>query len=155
MDIDGYSREVVLDHARDPRGQGLLDVFTDETSVVRESCGDRLHLRAVLGTREPAGERIKSLGFLHGGCALSLASASMMVEAVKGARPEEASALSSTFRISLRENSPSRLQSIHPDLADLVSFTRVPLRQDCVLMAWNALDALLATHTGRRTPDSV
>lgn len=147
MDVDEFSREIVLEHARHPLGNRLNDSFTHETTVSRDSCGDRIYLRVSWVADAVGVVRVKALSYSHVGCALSLASASMMVGVLEGLTAEETALCSTRFRSTFKFEDTTALEVGFPDLAALSAFTRVPLRQQCVLMAWNAFDLLQLGNT--------
>jgi hypothetical protein len=84
MDLKELYREVILDHNRSPRNFGRLDP-ADATAAGRNPlCGDVLDI-----TLRMQGDRLTDLRFEGQGCAISMASASLMSEAVKGRRRDE------------------------------------------------------------------
>ncbi|HEY5020666.1 MAG TPA: SUF system NifU family Fe-S cluster assembly protein, partial [Steroidobacteraceae bacterium] len=84
MDLKELYREVILDHNRSPRNFGRLDP-SDATAAGRNPlCGDVLDI-----TLRIDGDRVTDLRFEGQGCAISMASASLMSEAVKGRRRDE------------------------------------------------------------------
>jgi nitrogen fixation NifU-like protein len=88
MDLRDLYREVILDHNRSPRNFGRLDPCDASATGHNPLCGDRLHLTVRL-----ADGRLQDLAFDGSGCAISVASASMMTEAVKGLTRAETEAL--------------------------------------------------------------
>ena len=91
MQLTDLYREVILDHNRHPRNRGRLDPHDGEARGHNPLCGDRLTL-----TLRRDGERVEDLRFEGNGCAISMASASLMTEAVKGRTRAEVDALSGT-----------------------------------------------------------
>src|SRR5579863_7461638 len=84
MDLKDLYREVILDHNRSPRNFGRLEP-ADATAAGRNPlCGDTLDI-----TLRLQGDRVDDLRFEGQGCAISMASASLMSEAIKGRRREE------------------------------------------------------------------
>jgi nitrogen fixation NifU-like protein len=79
MDLKDLYRDVILDHNRSPRQFGRLDPADSSADGHNPLCGDRLHLTLKLD-----GDRVADLRFEGKGCAISVASASLMCEAVKG-----------------------------------------------------------------------
>ena len=82
MDLKDLYREVILDHNKSPRLFGRLDPADCSADGHNPLCGDRLHVTLRLD-----GDRVSDLRFEGKGCAISVASASMMCEAVKGKQP--------------------------------------------------------------------
>jgi nitrogen fixation NifU-like protein len=133
----GLYREVLLDHFHRPRNQGDLE----GSHVVRRGsnpqCGDEIEL----GVRY-AGERLARVAFRGRGCAVCIASASMMAEVLSGRQLSDVQELSASFRgwFGAAGNAPDPPEPL-PALAAVRDF---PARRRCVLLAWDALDAILA-----------
>ena len=81
MELKELYREVILDHNRSPRNFGRLDPADASAAGRNPLCGDVLDL-----TLRMDGDRLTDLRFEGQGCAISMASASLMGEAVKGRR---------------------------------------------------------------------
>ena len=84
MDLKDLYRDVILDHNKSPRLFGRLDPADSSADGHNPLCGDRLHVTVKL-----EGDRVADLRFEGKGCAISVASASLMCEAVKGKRRAE------------------------------------------------------------------
>ena len=79
MDLKDLYRDVIVDHNRNPRNFGKLDPADAHADGHNPLCGDRLTVYVNLD-----GERISDVKFEGSGCAISVASASLLTEAVKG-----------------------------------------------------------------------
>jgi nitrogen fixation NifU-like protein len=83
--MDDLYRELILDHYRNPRNKGRLDEadisFEDDNPL----CGDRIHLFLTLDDAD----RVQNVAWEGEGCAISMASASMLSESIKGKSLEE------------------------------------------------------------------
>src|SRR4030095_5804008 len=84
MDLKDLYREVILDHNRSPRLFGKLEPADSSADGPNPLCGDRLHITVRLEV-----ERVSDLRFEGKGCAISVASASLMCEAVRGKRRDD------------------------------------------------------------------
>lgn len=126
---------LILEHDRSPRNCGPLAGATHEASEDNPLCGDELTLRL----RAPSG-RVDEARFEALGCALSRASASLMTEALKGKRVEEALALALAFEASLAGQAPAPA----PGLEAFAGVRDFPSRVGCATLAWRALRAALA-----------
>jgi nitrogen fixation NifU-like protein len=140
MDLKDLYREVILDHNRSPRNFGRLDPADASATGHNPLCGDRLHLTLRLD-----GERIGELAFEGQGCAISVASASLMTEAVKGRGRQEVAALYHDMHQLLTDTGyqPTR------DLGKLMALAGVrefPARVKCASLCWHTLDAALRQH---------
>ncbi len=130
--LEDLYREVILDHYKHPRNRGRLD--GDGTAAVdlqNPTCGDDIHLS--LRLRDG---RIQEVAFEGRGCSISMASASMMTEALRGKTLQEAVGLNAAFKGMLAGG------AAEDRLGDLVSLSGVaqfPVRVKCATLAWNAL----------------
>lgn len=127
-------REVLLDHSRRPRNKGELDEADAVGVGSNPLCGDEVEV----GLRFD-GETIAWARFRGRGCAICIASASMLTEAVSGRRREEARQLG----ISLRESFGPAATAVPEPLTALAPVREHPSRYRCVLLAWEALEQAL------------
>jgi nitrogen fixation NifU-like protein len=136
MDLKELYRDVILDHNRSPRNFGRLDP-ADATAVGRNPlCGDKLDV-----TLRMEGDRLADVRFEGQGCAISVASASLMSEAVKGRRREEIEQLYRQVHA---------LMTGHPGSSDLGKLAALggvaefPARVKCASLCWHTLNAALS-----------
>jgi nitrogen fixation protein NifU and related proteins len=137
MQLTELYREVILDHNRHPRNVGRLDPHDAEASGHNPLCGDRLTITLVRD-----GDRLADLRFEGNGCAISMASASMMTEAVKGRPRAEIAALFQRVHALLTDAAASSA-----DLGKLAALSGVrefPARVKCASLCWHTLNAALA-----------
>jgi len=129
-------REVILEHSRRPRNFRRLATPSACADGVNPLCGDRLRL-----CLQRDGERIVDAGFEGAGCAISLASASLLTEAVTGLSRHEAEALAERLAAVLRGESAAS-ESPGAELGALDALRGVsafPTRIKCATLAWQAL----------------
>ena len=93
-DLRDLYQEVILDHGRKPRNFRRLEDADRTSRGDNPMCGDRMELFLKM---TPDGH-IADAAFQGRGCAVSMASASLMTETVKGKTPDEAQALGAAFR---------------------------------------------------------
>jgi nitrogen fixation protein NifU and related proteins len=137
MDLTELYREVILDHNRHPRNFGRLDPHDAEARGHNPLCGDRLSI-----TLNSNDGRVADLRFEGNGCAISMASASLMTEAVKGRTRAEVDALFRRVHALLTEQGAG-----NEDLGKLAALSGVrefPARVKCASLAWHTLNAALA-----------
>lgn len=139
-DLQELYQEVILDHCRNPRNRGLAEPTTHRAEGYNPLCGDR-----VIVTMALDGERIESVAFEGEGCAISLASASIMTQALRGKSREEARALVEVFRGALVGPAGARLEG---ELAALAGVRNFPMRVKCATLAWHTMVAALAGPNG-------
>lgn len=128
-------QEVILDHSRSPRNSGRLDGSSHQSVGFNPLCGDQIALFL-----QVSGNKIEDVRFEAVGCAISLASASLMSEAIKGKTVEEAEKLFESFHEMLTEDaSPEQIGK----LAALAGTREFPMRVKCATLAWHTLTSAL------------
>ncbi len=133
MSTEQLYQEMVVEHKRAPRHFGTLPAPTHEARGRNPQCGDDVHVQL----RLEAG-RVADIAFDGQGCAICIASASMMTEAVLGGDVQAARALQQRFRAVLT----GQAQPEGAQLGKLVSLAgvcRYPGRIKCALLGWHAL----------------
>jgi len=145
-------QEVILDHGRHPRNHRRLQDADRSAKGDNPMCGDRVEVFLRLGPDE----RIAEATFEGRGCAISLASASLMTEIVPGRTAAEARAIGAALRTLARTGTcpacaPAVAEAIER-LAPLGGVSEYPSRVKCATLAWHALDAALSGE-GRATSE--
>jgi nitrogen fixation NifU-like protein len=138
MNLQDLYRDVILDHNRHPRNFGKLEPHDAEAQGHNPLCGDRLSLTLRLD-----GDRIADVRFDGNGCAISVASASLMTEAVKGKPRSEVAALFDVVHDVLTHHE----RPVPDNLGKLAALTGVrefPARVKCASLCWHTLNAALA-----------
>ncbi len=141
--LDLY-REVILDHNRRPRNFGELEDADCVIEGVNPLCGDRMTLYVKLD-----GDTVQDIRFKGTGCAISMASSSLMTERVKGASLQENLALFEKIHDMLTAPEFDESAEIEEldKLAALSGVRSYPTRVKCATLAWHALrNALTGTH---------
>ena len=132
-------QQVILDHNQRPRNFHALEPPARRADGHNPLCGDRLTLFVRM-----EGDRVRDIGFVGSGCAISKASASMMTEAVKGSSRRETEALFDLFHGLVTGGADVARDD--PRLGKLVVFAGVqdyPVRVKCATLAWHTLRAAL------------
>jgi nitrogen fixation NifU-like protein len=146
MDIRDLYRDVILDHNRSPRNFGRLEPADAEALGHNPVCGDSLSL-----TLRLADDRLSAIRFNGQGCAISVASASMMSEAVSGKSLSEVEALYREVHALLTE--PAHVPAL--PLGKLMALGGVrdfPARVKCASLCWHTLHAALQRHAAGERP---
>ena len=128
-------QEMILDHGKRPRHFGAPEHYTHKMDAYNPLCGDHLTLYATIEDGE-----IKDLHFEGSGCAISMASASMMCEEVEGRQCEAADELYHQFQDLVTGKAEAEGMSRLDILAGVKAF---PSRVKCATLAWHALDHVL------------
>mgnify|MGYP001442551055 CR=1 FL=1 len=134
-ELQALYRELILDHARSPRNFGKLEDATHEAEGINPLCGDKLKLYIDIND-----DRISDVRFEGSGCAISVASASLLTETVVGMTTAEAIQQFTVVVDTLTGNANSA------DLGKLTALLGVrefPSRVKCATLAWHALSAAI------------
>lgn len=123
-------REEILDHYRNPRNFGELMKADGRHKETNASCGDMIEV-AVKWQKEKGDRRIGEIKFRGAGCAISLAAASMLTEAVKGKMAAEIEKMS------------------EQDVMKLLGVKIGPARKRCAVLGLVALKQAIMLKSGR------
>ena len=152
MSIDGMYQEVILDHHKHPVGKGLRDPYEAQVHHINTSCGDELTVRV---QRSESGANVADISWDGQGCAISIASMSILAEAVTNGTVAHARELHESFLELMHGRGEV---SADPELGEAVAFSGVaqfPARVKCALLGWmavaDALDQAEAESTQRST----
>ncbi|MFL6547806.1 MAG: Fe-S cluster assembly sulfur transfer protein SufU [Povalibacter sp.] len=138
MDLKDLYRDVIVDHNRNPRNFGKLEPADAHADGHNPLCGDRLSVYVNLN-----GDRISEVKFSGSGCAISVASASLLTEAVKGKTRDEVKDLFEDMHAVLtRHDANVDLEKLGK-LAALSGVREFPARVKCASLCWHTLNAAL------------
>lgn len=130
-------REVILDHNRQPRNFGEIDDADRVIDGVNPLCGDRMTLYVKLD-----GKTVRDVRFRGSGCAISVASSSLMTERIKGASIDETMDLFAMVHDMLTNDADEPPDALEK-LVALAGVREYPSRVKCASLAWHALKAAL------------
>tara|TARA_R110002072_G_scaffold35754_22_gene105532 strand:+ start:1148 stop:1621 length:474 start_codon:yes stop_codon:yes gene_type:complete len=139
-------QEVILDHGKHPRNHRHPEAANRSAEGYNPMCGDRVSVYLTVEDN-----RLTDCAFEGRGCAISLASASLMTEILKGKSTEEAKAIFAKFHALLVDTEPATPATATPDRLDedlerlevLSGVRAFPVRVKCATLAWHALNAAL------------
>ena len=133
MSLDELYKEVILDHYRTPRNRGRLDPHDVKLERNNPLCGDELELYLKFD-----GEDLEGIAFEGKGCSISMASASMMTEKVKGLDVKQARAVAEAIKRMMAGEETGDINELG-DLVSLKGVVKYPVRIKCALLGWNTL----------------
>jgi nitrogen fixation NifU-like protein len=132
MQLDDLYRRVIMDHYKTPRNRGTFDPSEAVTiNLNNPTCGDRISLQLQIEDG-----KVKDAKFTGEGCSISLSSASMMTDAVKGKTVEEAHEMAESFSGLMKGQN---VEFEYEDIEALSGVNKFPARIKCATLAWNAL----------------
>jgi nitrogen fixation NifU-like protein len=138
MDLKDLYRDIIVDHNRHPRNFREMPQADRRADGFNPLCGDKLTMFVRLD-----GERIADVSFHGSGCAISVASASLLTESVKGRTVAEAQQLfQQMHQLLTREDADIDVASLGK-LGALSGVREFPARVKCASLCWHTLDAAL------------
>ena len=133
--LDQLYRSVIMDHYKNPRNKGSLEEDSVTIDMNNPTCGDRIHL-----TLKVEDGIVKDAKFDGEGCSISMSSASMMTQIVKGKKIEEALELADIFsKMMLGEEFDVDKYDLG-DVEALQGVAKFPARIKCATLAWKAME---------------
>ena len=149
-DLRELYRELILDHARSPRHFGKLDGMTHFAEGINPLCGDKLKLYLKVNEKQV----IEDARFEGTGCAISVASASLLTDTVAGMHIDDALDFFSAIVGRLvngqdKTATQSTAAKSIPDIGKLRALEGVkefPSRVKCATLAWHAMNSALQQH---------
>lgn len=135
-------RELILDHARSPRHFGRLGDATHTAEGINPLCGDKLRLYVRLDDDQ----KIAAASFEGSGCAISVASASLLTDMIIGLTVAQALACFATVTGRLTGTATLPEQAVAVDLSKIRALDGVrefPVRVKCATLAWHALKSAI------------
>ena len=139
MELKELYQEIILDHGKNPRNKGKCEGYTNDAKAHNPLCGDKVHIFLKLNNET----LVEDLSFEGEGCAISLASASILTELTKGKDLSFIKKISEDFLSMIKKKSKISLNSLTEDqvttITSLSGVQEFPMRVKCATMAWHAL----------------
>jgi len=139
MNLKQLYQDIILEHGKSPRNLGKCEGYSHEAKGYNPLCGDKVHVYLKLDNRK----KVEGLTFEGDGCAISLASASIMTELIRGKSINDAKEIMNAF-LNMIKNT-SKIQSNHLDedqktkLMSLSGVKQYPMRVKCATLSWHTL----------------
>ena len=139
MELKELYQEIILDHAKNPRNKGKCDGYNRDAKAHNPLCGDKVHIFLKLDEDK----NITGLSFEGEGCAISLASASILTETLQGKDLSFTKKITNDFLSMLKKKTKITLNSLTEDqvttITSLSGVQEFPMRIKCATMAWHTL----------------
>lgn len=143
MQLDDLYRAVIVDHYKHPRNFGKPERWDIVLEGKNPVCGDEITIYVVVDNG-----RIADCKFEGKGCSISMASASVMTETLKGKDLDETKAILKDFNSLLHGRQCSRCEN-YGDVIAFQGVTKFPVRVKCALLAWKTIEEVV-DHDGDR-----
>ncbi|WML47057.1 SUF system NifU family Fe-S cluster assembly protein [Neobacillus sp. PS3-34] len=132
--LDTLYRQVIMDHYKNPRNKGVLEEGSLTVNMNNPTCGDRIQL-----TMKVEDGIVTDTKFEGEGCSISMSSASMMTQAIKGKKIDDAIKLSKIFSdMMLGKDYDDDIDL--GDIEALQGVSKFPARIKCATLAWKAME---------------
>ena len=143
MDLKELYQEIILDHGKNPRNLGKFENFNKDAKGHNPLCGDKVHLFLKLDENK----YVNDISFEGEGCAISMASASIMTDLMKGKSEKEAKEIIDKFLDMIKEKDDINTNLLEEDektkLMSLGGVKNYPMRVKCATLSWHALSSAL------------
>ena len=139
MDLKQLYQDIILEHGKSPRNLGKCEGYSHEAKGYNPLCGDKVHIYL----KSDSKKKVESLTFEGDGCAISLASASIMTELIKGKSFDETKEIMKAFLNMIKNTSEIRSNHLDEDqktkLMSLSGVKQFPMRVKCATLSWHTL----------------
>ena len=143
MNLKELYQEIILDHGKNPRNLGKFENFNKDAKGHNPLCGDKVHLFLKLDENK----NVNDISFEGEGCAISMASASIMTDLMKGKSEKEAKEIIDKFLDMIKEKDDIDTNLLEDDektkLKSLGGVKNYPMRVKCATLSWHALSSAL------------
>tara|TARA_Y100000816_G_scaffold291118_1_gene281517 strand:- start:488 stop:949 length:462 start_codon:yes stop_codon:yes gene_type:complete len=143
MNLKELYQEIILDHGKNPRNLGKFENFNKDAKGHNPLCGDKVHLFLKLDENK----KVNDISFEGEGCAISMASASIMTDLMKGKTEHEAKEIISKFLEMIKEKDDINSNLLKDDektkLMSLGGVKNYPMRVKCATLSWHTLSSAL------------
>ena len=137
MDTKELYQEIILDHGKNPRNKNICKDFNKDAKGHNPLCGDKVHIYLKLDNEK----KLENISFEGEGCAISMASASIMTEIIKGKEFNVAKKIQEDFLDMIKKGSKLSINSLSDTenitMMSLSGVKRFPMRVKCATLAWH------------------
>ena len=139
MNLKELYQEIILDHGKNPRNLRKTDNFNKDAKGHNPLCGDKVHIFLKLNETK----KVEDISFEGQGCAISMASASIMTDLIKGKEEKEAKEIINDFLEMIKEKDSLTTKLLEEDektkLMCLSGVKQYPMRVKCATLSWHTL----------------
>ena len=143
MDLKELYKDIILEHVKSPRNFGKCEKYTHEAKGYNPLCGDQVQIYLKLNNEK----KVENLSFEGSGCAISIASTSIMTELVKGKTVEVAKKIIIHFLDMIKNTSEIKSKDLDEDqktkIMSLSGVKQYPMRVKCATLAWHTLTSAI------------
>tara|TARA_Y100000816_G_scaffold263976_1_gene222810 strand:- start:80 stop:553 length:474 start_codon:yes stop_codon:yes gene_type:complete len=139
MNLKELYQEIILDHGKNPRNLRKTDNFNKDAKGHNPLCGDKVHIFLKLNENK----KVEDISFEGQGCAISMASASIMTDLIKGKEENQVKEIINDFLEMIKEKDSLNTKLLEEDektkLMCLSGVKQYPMRVKCATLSWHTL----------------
>ena len=139
MNLKELYQEIILDHGKNPRNLRKAENFNKDAKGHNPLCGDNVHIYLKLNENK----KVEDISFEGSGCAISMASASIMTDLVKGKEEIEVKEIVKDFLVMIKENPELKSKNLKEEektkLMCVSGVKQYPMRVKCATLSWHTL----------------
>ncbi len=143
MNVKELYQEIILDHGKNPRNLRKTENFNKDAKGYNPLCGDKVHIYLKLNENK----KVEDISFEGQGCAISMASASIMTDLVKGKEEKEVKEIVNDFLEMIKEKDEIVTKLLKEDektkLMCLSGVKQYPMRVKCATLSWHTLTSAI------------
>ena len=139
MNLKELYQEIILEHGKNPRNLRKTENFNKDAQGKNPLCGDNVHVYLKLDEKK----KVEDISFEGSGCAISMASASIMTDLIRGKNEHEAKEIVEDFLGMIKENPELKSEYLNEDektkLMCLSGVKQYPMRVKCATLSWHTM----------------
>ena len=143
MNLKELYQEIILDHGKNPRNLRKTENFNKDAKGHNPLCGDKVHIFLKLNDNK----KLEDISFEGQGCAISMASASIMTDLLKGKEEQEVKEIVNDFLGMIKEKDEIKTKLLKEDektkLMCLSGVKQYPMRVKCATLSWHTLTSAI------------
>ena len=139
MNLKELYQEIILDHGKNPRNLRKTENFNKDAKGHNPLCGDKVHIYLKLNENK----KVEDISFEGEGCAISMASASIMTDLLRGKEENDVKEIVNDFLEMIKEKDEIKTNLLKEDektkLMCLSGVKQYPMRVKCATLSWHTL----------------
>ena len=143
MNLKELYQEIILDHGKNPRNLRRTENFNKEATGYNPLCGDKVHIYLKLNENK----KVEDISFEGSGCAISMASASIMTDLIRGRKENEIKDIVKDFLYMIKEKPELSSKNLKDDektkLMCLSGVKQYPMRVKCATLSWHTVTSAM------------
>ena len=143
MNLKELYQEIILEHGKNPRNLRKTEDFNKDAKGNNPLCGDNVHVYLRLNENK----KVEDIAFEGHGCAISMASASIMTDMIRGKEENEVKEIVNDFLGMIKEKDLLENNILKEDektkLMSLSGVKQYPMRVKCATLSWHTLTSAL------------